>query len=230
MSKQHRFVPLLGAAVGGVAAAAVLPLALAHADDCTSVYCLVSGGDPTNVTYEGFRPVITDWQSDQPVNVDVPGSSFVGDVAGSYNVSEQDVSSPLFDNSMYTYSTFTPAPDNPGGIDSEGLAGATVYDYSVGPGSGELAGEPTYLLNNLVVNYADGTTTDMTTDPGVYTNFLDTTSTGSGDWIEFAGQSTPTLLWDTLNSSAFPAALFNPADVLPPDIWFPDLAAAIASG
>jgi hypothetical protein len=71
-------------------------MAVAHADDCSLGDCtLVSGGDPTDVAYAGFRPWATEWTSNQPVNVDVTenGTSFV---SGSYNIAEQDFASPLW--------------------------------------------------------------------------------------------------------------------------------------
>lgn len=42
-------------------------------------------------------------------------------------------SSALIDNAVYQFGDFTPAADNPSGIDSDGLGGATVYDYTLGP-------------------------------------------------------------------------------------------------
>ena len=54
MSKQRRLLPVLAAAAGGLAAAAFLPVALAHADDCSLFECtLVSGGNPTDVCIKG---------------------------------------------------------------------------------------------------------------------------------------------------------------------------------
>ena len=225
MSRQ--LLPLLGAAAGGLAAAVSLPMASAYADDCTLGECtLVSGGPPTDVTYSGIRPLFTDWQDTQPVNVDVTqgASSFV---SGSYDVSEQDYQSSLMDNAIYQYSGFTPATTNPSGIDSDGLSGVSVHDFSIGPGAGvNAAGQPTYLFNDLNVLYPSGAHTEVTTLTGEFTNFLVNNGTASGDWIELAGQSTPTMLWDSLATDVLP----NLPNVLPPDLWFPNVAEMFPAG
>jgi hypothetical protein len=201
-------------------------MAVASADDCTVGDCtLVSGGSPTDEVYQGIRPILTDWQDHQPVSVEVPGSSFINDISGSYNVSEQDFTSSLMDNAIYHVGDFTPAADNASGIDSAGLAGASVYDFTLGPGAGGA-----YDLNDLNVFLANGNHIEIDTVPGQYTNFLDVTSTGSGDWIQNAGSSTPTLLWDSLTTSSFPTEVFNPANYLPPDSWFPDITSMFPPG
>jgi hypothetical protein len=56
---------------------------------------------------------------------------------------------------------------------------------------------------------------------GVFTNFLETTANGSGNWIEPWNSATPQLLFDGLISAHFPADVFNIANYLPPDEWFP---------
>jgi hypothetical protein len=73
MSTQRHLLAVFGAAAGGLVAAAMVPLAVAYADDnCALGECtLVSGGNPTDVTYSGFRPLVTYWTSNQPVNVEV---------------------------------------------------------------------------------------------------------------------------------------------------------------
>ena len=227
MLRLRRLLPLLGAAAGGLLAAAVVPMAVAYADDCALGDCtLVSGGSPTDVVYQGFRPFLTDWQQNQPVNVEVPGSSFANDISGSYVVSEQDFQSPLMDNAIYKYGDFTSAATNPSGIDSDGLSGASVYDFTYGPGA-----NGAYLLNNLNVLYSDGAHTEVTTVPGEFTNYLVASPAASGDWIELAGQSTPIMLWDSLNSSAFPATYIADLlqNVIPPDLWsaVPGLASSL---
>lgn len=223
MLKQRRLLLALGAAAGGLAAAAFVPMAFAHADACDLGDCtLVSGGSPTDVVYSGFRPFFEEWTDNQPTNVDVTDSSFVNGVSGSYDISEEDISTPYVDDVTYHYGDFTAAADNPSGIDSGGLAGATVYDVTLGPGAKTVDGATTYDMNNLNVFLADGNHIEITTDPGQWTNYLYSTPTGSGDWIEYAGSSTPTLLYDTLTNAAFPTEAFNLADYLPPDAWFPD--------
>jgi hypothetical protein len=47
------------------------------------------------------------------------------------------------------------------------------------------------------------------------------TANGSGDWIETWGSTTPKLLFDGLTSARFPSEVFNIANYLPPDDWFP---------
>lgn len=209
----------------GLAAAALGPMGTAHADDCSLGDCtLVSGGDPTDAAYAGFRPWATEWTSNQPVNVDVTenGTSFV---SGSYNVAEQDFASPLWDEDSYTYGTFLPAAGNTTGIDSDGLSGATINDLAYGPGQGLTAAGPTYLFNNLDVQYTNGMQLEVTTATNEITNVFAGTSTESGDWLLLPGDSTPILLWDSLNSPSMPDVA-NLLSLLPPDLWGPDWASA----
>src|ERR1035441_3233751 len=114
MSNQRRLLAAIGAAVGGLAAAAYFSTAFAHADPCELGECsLVPGGGPTDVVYSGFRPLFEDWQDTQPTNVDVAGSSFAGGTSGSYDVSEEDYSTAVMDNEIYKFGDFTAAADNP---------------------------------------------------------------------------------------------------------------------
>lgn len=210
---------------GGLAAAALVPMAVAHADDCSLGDCtLISGGDPTDAAYAGFRPWATEWTSNQPVNVDVTenGTSFV---SGSYNVAEQDFASPLWDEDEYQYSTFLPAAGNTTGIDSDGLSGASINDLAYGPGQGLTAAGPTYLFNNLDVQYANGMQVEVTTETNEITNVFAGTSTESGDWLLLPGDSTPVLLWDSLPSPSIPDVA-NLLSLFPPDLWGPDWATA----
>lgn len=234
MPNRRRILPMLAATAGGFATAAVLPIALAHADDCTKGLCdLVSGGAPTDVEYSGFRPFFEDWQDTQPTNVLVggaAGSQFTDGISGSYDVSEQDYSTALMDNAIYHFGNFTPAADNPSGADSDGLSGASVYDFTLGPGANSVDGQTTFDLNDLNAFLANGDHVEIDTVPGDYTNFLDVTPAGSGDWIESAGSSTPTLVWDSLPTSQFPAEVFNPTDYLPPDAWLPDITSMFPPG
>jgi len=227
MLNQRRLLLAFGAAAGGLAAAAFVPMASAHADACDDLggCTLGSGGAPTDVQYYGFRPAFEQWVDNQPANVDVADSSFANDVAGSYDVSEDDISTPYIDDVTYNFGNFTPAADNPGGIDSDGLSGASVYDVVLDPGGNTVDGATTYGLQNLNVFLADGVHIEITTDPGDFTNYLYSTPTDSGDWIEYAGSSTPTLLYDTLTNPAFPTEIFNAASSLiggTPDAWLPD--------
>ena len=226
MLNRRRHLLALGVFSGGLAAAALVPMAVVHADDCSLGDCtLVSGGDPSDAVYAGFRPIATEWTSNQPVNVEVTenGTSFV---SGSYNVNEQDFASSVWDEDSYHYSNFLPAADNTAGTDSLGLSGASVNDLAYGPGQGlTSAGDPTYLVNNLDVQYASGLQIEVTTETGKLTNVFEGTSTGSGDWLIMPGDSTPILLWDSLPTPSMPdvSGVFS---TLPPDLWGPDWATA----
>jgi hypothetical protein len=228
VGKKRHHLLALSVFWGGLAAAALVPMgpmAIAHADDCSLGFCsLISGGDPSDAAYAGFRPLATEWTSNQPVNVDVTenGTSFV---SGSYTVAEQDFASPLWDEDQYNYSTFVPAADNTTGTDSLGLSGASINDLAYGPGQGSTADGPTYLFNNLDVQYADGMQIEVTTDTNEITNVFAGTSTESGDWLLMPGDSTPVLLWDSLPSPSIPD-ISNLLSLLPPDLWGPDWATA----
>jgi hypothetical protein len=229
MGKMRHHLLALSVFCGGFAAAALVPMAVAHADDCSLGDCtLISGGDPTDAAYAGFRPWATEWTSNQPVNIDVTenGTSFV---SGSYNVAEQDFASPLWDWDQYKYSNFLPAADNTTGIDSDGLSGATITDLAYGPGQGLTAAGPTYLDNFLDVQYANGMQTEVTTATNEITNVWAGNSTESGDWLLLPGDSTPILLWDSLPSPSMPDVA-DLLSLLPPDLWAPDWATAFPPG
>ncbi|MGA9492660.1 MAG: hypothetical protein WBV80_20745 [Mycobacterium sp.] len=220
---QRRLLSAVAAAAGGLAAAAFFPSAFAHADGCNLGECtLVSGGHPTDVNYSGFRPFFADWKDTQPVNVDVTQGG-VTTIAGSYDVNEQDYENQLLDQAIYKFGNFTPSADNITGINSDNLAGTTVYDFWTGPFGTNAAGDPTYHFNNLNVFYGNGAHTEITTVSGQYTNFLIGDGHATGDWILEAGQTTPRLIWDSLPSSEFPSTYIADLlpNVLPPDEWFP---------
>jgi hypothetical protein len=197
---------------------------------CDLSECLVSGGSPTDVVYSGFRPLFEDWKDTQPTNVLVPDSTFTDGVSGSYAVTEEDYSTAVMDNAIYHFGDFTAAADNPGGIDSGNLAGASVYDFTVGPGGKVVDGTTMYDLNDLNVFLANGNHIEIDTVPGEYTNFLETTANGSGDWIETWGSTTPKLVFDGLTSAQFPTEVFNVANYLPPDDWFPVITSMFPPG
>jgi len=127
------------------------------------------------------------------------------------------------DDALDQFGDFTPAADNSAGADSDGLAGATVYDYTIGPGAHTVDGQTMYDANILNVLFADGNHVEIDTVPGEFTNFLDCTSIGCGDRTEAWGSTTPQLLYDSLTTAQFPSEVFNLADYLPPDAWFPDI-------
>lgn len=216
MSTQRHLLAVLGAAAGGLVAAAVIPMAVAYADDCAAGECtLVFGGSATDVTYSGFRPLFTYWTSDQPVNVEVTppdGSSFA---SGSYDVSEQDYNSPIVDTSVYYYGDFTPSATNTTDIDSDGLSGASVYNFVFFPSTPVESPDPQGILDNLEVSYPGGGFTDVSTADGVQ-NIFESNLTGEADWIYLPGQANPVELFDGFPD---PAPLAVP-DVLPPDLWF----------
>src|SRR6476660_7862039 len=117
MLNQRRLLLAVGAAAGGLAAAAFIHTPFAHADACDLGDCtLVSGDKPTDVEYAGFRPLFEEWTDNQTTNVDVTDSSFVNGVSGSYDISEEDISTPYIDDVTYHYGDFTAAADNPSGI------------------------------------------------------------------------------------------------------------------
>src|SRR6202012_4610525 len=127
----RRLLMAIGTAAGGLAAAAVVPIVLAHADDGVSEGGLtfVSAGPHVPDTtlgpdgYVGFQPFFTEWQQYQPTDVEIGGTT-----VGSYDVLENDDASPWFDESTYTFGTATS-----GGTDPGGLAGATVTDTALYP-------------------------------------------------------------------------------------------------
>lgn len=231
MSKQRRLLLALGASAGGLAATAFLQLPLANADSCSAGECsLLSGGHATDVNYYGFRPLFEQWADNQPTNVDVADSSFTNGISGSYDVTENDISTPTLDNVSYLFGDFTPAADNASGIDSDGLAGAKIYDMVYGPGGKTVDGATTYDMQDLNVFLADGDHVMITTDPGEWTNYLYNTATESEDWIQYAGSSSPTLIYDTLPNPAFPTEIFDVAGYFPPDEWFPDFLSMFPPG
>jgi hypothetical protein len=228
MATKHVLVLALGATVGGLAAAALLPIAVASADDCSVGDCtLVSAGAPIDPVYEGFRPIATQWTSTQPVEVQVaqPGG---GDfISGTYNVSEQDFTSPFVDQGTYQYGDFTTAATNVSGSDSMGLSGVTVNDLVIGPGAGvDAAGNPTAEFTNMMVNYPSGTELEVTDYTGHFLNVFESSATGSGDWVQLPGQAGYTLLWDSLSTPSMPDLADLSTIVFPPDSWGPDLASA----
>jgi hypothetical protein len=223
MLVQRRLVAAVGAAVGGLAAAAFVSTAFAHADGCDLGECtLVSGGKPTDVLYQGFRPLFADWKDTQPVNIDVTQGG-VTTISGSYDVKEEDYESKMWDHAIYKFGDFTPSASNTAGIDSDDLAGTKVNDFWTGPFGTNAAGDPTFHTNTLNIFYGDGAHTEVTTVSGQYTNFLIGDGHASGDWVLEAGQTTPRVLWDSLPTSEFPTSYFSDLlqNVLPPDDWFP---------
>jgi hypothetical protein len=87
-----------------------------------------------------------------------------------------------------------------------------------------------YDFNDFNVHLANGDHMEIDTDPGKFTNYLEVTPTGLGDWVEAWDSSTPTLAWDSLVPSQFPSEVFNIANYLPPDDWFPVITSMFPPG
>jgi hypothetical protein len=214
--------------LGAAAAAALVPLALAHADDGVTdagSLTLVSAGPEVPNTalgpdgYVGFQPFFTEWQQDQPTNVEVDGST-----VGSYDVSETDDASPFTDESVYDFG----APTS-GGTDPGGLADATVTDFALNPSFNagtEQAPPPdvTAPLDNLSVTFGNGVEEDVLTTASGTNYWVDDPGVGSADWFAAPGSTDPSLLFSALSdTSAALAAVQDLPNLLPPDVWFPGI-------
>ena len=219
---------IVWAGVGAAAAAALIPLALAHADDGVNDpngISLVSAGPEVPYTalgphgYVGFQPFFTEWQQYQPTDVEVGGST-----VGSYDVFETDYATSLTDESVYDFGAATS-----GGTDPGGLAGATVMDFAYAPSfNAATEKEPppdvTAALHNLHVVYGNGVEDNvLTTASGTYYS-VDDPGVGSALWFEAPGSTDPSLMWSGLaDTAAALAAVENLSSVLPPDVWFPGI-------
>jgi len=228
MLKQHRLLVTIGAAAGGIAAAAAVPMAFAHADDgltdAGSLTLVSAGPDVPNTAlgplgYAGFQPFFTEWQQDQPTNVEVDGST-----VGSYDVVETDYVTPWTDESIYDFGAATS-----GGTDPGGLAGATVTEFAYEPSFNAATGqEPppdvTAALDNLHVVFGNGVVDNVfTSASGTYFS-VDDPGVGSALWFEAPGSADPSLVWSGLaDTSAALAAVQDLSSLLPPDVWFPGI-------
>jgi len=220
--EHRRLVLAIGAAAGGIAAAALIPLALAHADDGLT---LVSAGPEVPNTalgvdgYVGFQPLFTEWQQNQPTNVEVDGST-----VGSYDVFETDYATPWTDESLYDFGAATS-----GGTDPGGLAGATVTDFAYDPSfnaATEQAPPPdvTAALENLHVVFGNGVEDNVLTTALGTLYSVDDPGVGSADWFAAPGSTDPSLLFSGLaDTSAALAAVEGLSSLLPPDVWFPGI-------
>jgi hypothetical protein len=210
------------AGLGAAAAAALIPLALAHADD--EVTLGSAGPDVPNTAlgpdgYVGFQPYFTEWQQDQPTSVEVNGS-----YAGSYDVSETDRATPWVDQSVYDFGTATT-----GGTDPGGLEGATVSDFALYPSfNAATEQEPppdvTAAVDNIYVTFSNGNEEDVLTTASGTNFYVDNPASGSADWFEAPGSTVPTELFSNLpDTSAALAAVESISSLLPPDVWFPGI-------
>jgi hypothetical protein len=216
----------IGAAAGGVAAA-VFPIAIAHADDGVSDddLTLVSAGPHVPYTtlgpdgYVGFQPLFTEWQQYQPTDVEIGGTT-----VGSYDVFESDYATPWTDESVYTFGSATS-----GGTDPGGLAGATVTDSAYDPSFNAATeqkppADVTAALHDLQVVYGNGVEDNvLTTASGTYYS-VDDPGVGSALWFEAPGSTDASLIWSGLaDTSAALAAVEGLSSLLPPDVWFPGI-------
>jgi hypothetical protein len=224
---QHRrLLAAIGAAVGGIAAAALIPPALAHADNGVNYddLTLVSAGPHVPYTalgvdgYVGFQPYFTEWQQYQPINVEIGGTT-----VGSYNVFESDYATPWSDESLYNFGTATSGSD-PGGLD-----GATITDSAFLPSfnaATELRppDDVTAALHDLNVVLGNGEVENLlTTASGTYLSF-DDPGVGSALWFEAPGATDASLIWSGLaDTSAALAAVENLSSLLPFDYWYPGI-------
>ena len=211
MSVRNRVLALLGGAAAALFAGCVMPAALAHAgvagpyQTCDGATCLVMGIDnPDTWTYSGFRPYFTDWKGDQVYNVEVAAANGSLVNAGSYDIKVEDYWSALMSSSTYTYGAYTPAEDgaDPGAF--AGLTGTTVYSTTFGD------------FNQVTINdAANGATYWIVTTPN-YVNTEVTMDGASQDYIQYAGDAAPTLLWNSLDNSSYVSV---PDYLIPADPW-----------
>jgi hypothetical protein len=225
--EQRRLLLAIGAAAGGLAAAAVVPIALAHADGGVSDddLTLVSAGPHVPYTalgpdgYVGFQPLFTEWQQYQPTNVEIGGTT-----VGSYDVFESDYASPWTDESVYNFGAATS-----GGADPGGLAGATVTDSAFYPSFNAATeqwppADVTAAFHDLNVTLGNGEVENLlTTASGTYYS-VDDPGVGSALWFEAPGSTDASLMWSGLaDTSAALAAVENLSSLLPPDVWYPGI-------
>jgi hypothetical protein len=228
VSKHLRLLPLLAATAGGLAAAASIPLALAHADDGLTPddgLTLVPAGPEVPYTplgvdgYVGFQPYFTEWQQYQPTNVEVDGST-----VGSYDVFESDYATPWTDESLYNFGAATS-----GGTDPGGLAGATVTDFAYDPSFNaateqEPPSDVTAALHDIHVVFGNGVEDNILTTASGTWYYVDDPGVGSADWFAAPGSADPSLLFSGLaDTSAALAAVQDLSSLLPPDVWFPGI-------
>jgi hypothetical protein len=225
--KQRRLLLAIGAAAGGLAAAAVVPIALAHADGGVSDddLTLVSAGPHVPYTtlgpdgYVGFQPLFTEWQQYQPTSVEIGGTT-----VGSYDVFESDYATPLTDESLYDFGAATS-----GGTDPGGLAGATVTDFAYDPSFSAATeqappSDVTAALHDIHVVFGNGIEDNVLTTASGTLYSVDDPGVGSADWFAAPGSTEPSLLVSGLaDTAAALAAIENLSSLLPPDVWYPGI-------
>ena len=223
---QRRLLSVMGAALGGLAAA-VVPVASAHADDGFTDVGLSLVKDGPHVPYlplgpdgyVGFQPLFTEWQQYQPILVDIGGKS-----VGGYDVFESDYATPWSDESVYTFGTATS-----GGADPGGLAGATVTDSAWLPSFNAATeqfppADVTAAVHDINAVLGNGEVDNLLTSAfGTYYS-VDDPGVGSALWFEAPGSSDATLIWSGLaDTAAALASVENLSSLLPPDVWYPGI-------
>jgi hypothetical protein len=214
--------------LGAAAAAALVPLALAHADDPVtdigSITLDKAGPEVPNTAlgpdgYVGFQPFFTEWQQDQPTNVFEAGS-----YVGSYDVSETSYATPWTDETIYNFGTATG-----GGPDPGGLADAKVTDFALNPSFNAATeqmppADVTAALHDISVTFGNGEIGNaLTTASGTYFS-VDDPGVGSALWFEAPGSTDPSLIWSGLADTAGAlTAVEHLSNLLAPDVWFPGI-------
>jgi hypothetical protein len=219
--EQRRLLSALGAAAGGIAAAATIPVAFAYADDGIT---LAPAGPDVPYTalgpdgYKGFQPYFTEWQQYQPTNVEVGGTD-----AGSYNVFETDYATPWYDESTYDFGTAT------SGTDPGGLANAQIMDTAFLPSFNAATeqlppADVTAAIHDIDVTLGSGEVENLFTSASGNFFSVDDPGVGGALWFEAPGSTDATLIYsDLADTSAALAAVENLASLLPPDIWYPGI-------
>lgn len=214
MSVRNCVVSLLGGAAAALFAGFVMPVALAHAgvadtgpyETCAGTTCLVMGDyEPGSWTYSGFRPFFTDWKGEQAYNVEVTGADGSTVSAGSYDIKVEDYWSQFMSSSTYIYGDFTPADAtvDPGPFGD--LTGTAIYSTTFGS------------TTQVTINdAANGASYWIVTTPN-YVNTVVTMDGASQDYIQYAGDAAPTLLWNSLDNSSYVPV---PDYLIPDDPWY----------
>jgi hypothetical protein len=201
MSKLRRFLPVIGAAGGGLVAAALLPVAIGHADDgpyetCEGGLCLVQDPDYLdNWSYSGLRPFVTDWKGTQPYSVvEHDGTDGQSADLGSYDIKAEDVWTPVSMLSHYEYGDFTPSAgeSDPDLGAFAGLSGASIWDISYFDGTIEALSLSNVEQHGHELSY-------YVTTLGGFTNVLayDPVNFETADYIQM-GTSDPQFLFNGL--------------------------------
>lgn len=215
MSMRSRVLALLGGAAAALFAGFLVPAGLAHAgvpnngpyETCDGAVCLVMDDyKPDTWTYSGFRPYFTDWKGDQAYNVEVTGADGSTATAGSYDIKVEDYWSQWMSSSTYQYGTFSPSADgaglDPGAFGD--LTGTTIYSTTFGD------------YNQVSINDASNGASYWIVSTPNYVNTVVSMDGASQGYIQYAGDSAPTFMWNSLDDSTFVPV---PDYLMPNDPW-----------